>query len=57
MEENANIQLKQASSQLEQEAKKVLMPGQEHEDELDFFGAVFVGLVGKAVAWVKTLIY
>jgi hypothetical protein len=57
VEENTNTQQtpeqNQAPQQPEPEQKKVLMPGQEHEDELDFMGALLFGLVGKGFGWVK----
>ena len=67
MEENTNTQQSQqapqqqtpeqnqATEQPQSVQKKVLMPGQEHEDELDFMGAILYGIVGKGFRWVKNL--
>lgn len=47
----------QSPQQQESEQKsKGLLPGQDHEDELDYMGAAMFGLFGKGFAWFKNLI-
>ena len=57
MEENINTAETQQTpgQQPNTEKKVVLMPGQEHEDELDFMGAALFGLIGKGFNWIKNL--
>jgi len=38
-----------------QEKSKGLMPGQEHEDELDLVGAALVEALNKVIEWIKHL--
>lgn len=55
MEENTNIQENQqeVDEQPVEEKPKGLMPGQEHEDELDYMGGALFALVGNAFNWIK----
>lgn len=47
----------QVPQQQESEQKsKGLLPGQEHEDELDYMGAAMFRIFGKGFSWIKNLI-
>ena len=55
MEENTNNQelLQQAADQLAEEKPKGLLPGQEHEDELDYMGAAIFGIIKKGFLFIQ----
>lgn len=57
MEENTNIQEvpQQNVQQLTEDKPKGLMPGQEHEDELDYIGAALFKLAKNGFGWMKHL--
>jgi hypothetical protein len=53
VEENNQEVPQQTAQQPIQEKPTGLLPGQEHEDELDYLGAALFGLVKKGFGWVK----
>lgn len=56
MEENTNTTETQPTpEQQPTQQKPVLMPGQEHEDELDYMGGALFGILGKGFNWIKNL--
>ena len=57
MEEKTNTTKSQQTpeQQPNPDQKLVLMPGQDHEDELDFLGGALFGLVSKGYNRIKNL--
>ena len=53
MEEELNP--RESDEQIAQEKPTGLMPGQDHEDDLDFFGAVLFAFFKNFFSWIKRL--
>ena len=55
MEENTPVAPQPTTQQPDQDKPKGLMPGQEHEDELDYMGGALFNLGKKGWEWIKQM--
>jgi len=55
VEENIPVAQQPTNQQSEQDNPKVLMPGQDHEDELDYIGGALFNGAKKGWEWIKQL--
>jgi hypothetical protein len=54
VEENINTQeaAQQPAEQIYEEKPKGLLPGQDHEDELDYLGGALFGIIKNIFKWI-----
>lgn len=53
MEDTTQVQPQPVAQQPNPDKPTGLMPGQEHEDELDYAGAALIGLAKRGLEWIK----